>query len=181
MNPSSFSTLKATQTLLRKRNVLERSGFSLVEVTLALGIVAFSMLTLLGLVPLGLTTFHKAINASVSSQIVQHVVTDFQQSDFSGLSQQNPILYFDDQANELNVATAGSTPPGAIYYVNVVVNTPALMPGGTPSANLASVIIEIVSNPGNQTLTYNSSHSVQQDVVHGIYVSRYSAFIAKNQ
>lgn len=164
---------------LSKKGFFGRSGFSLVEVTLALGMVAFSLLSLVSLVPMGLTTFHKAVNTSVSSQIVQHVVTDFQQTDFSALSQQNPLLYFDDQANEL--PATGGAPSGTIYFVNVVVNTPTFVPGGTSSSNLASVIIEIVTNPGNRTLTYDANHSVQEDSTHGIYVSRYSAFIAKNQ
>ncbi len=130
---------------------------------------------------MGLATFHKAINTSTSAQIVQQVVSDYQQADFSDLNQQNPILYFDDQGDELTTTGTGVTPTNAIYYVNVLVNTPAMVPGGVSSSNLASVIIEIATNPGNQALTYDSSHSVQQDTAHGIYVSRYPAFIAKNQ
>ncbi len=159
------------------------AGFSLVEVTLALGIVAFSLLTLVGLIPMGLTTFHKAINTSVSSQIVQQVVTDVQQTDFSQFTVQNPLRYFDDQGNQIGTV---ANPPsnglaGMVYQVNVIVNAPTQVPGGSSSSNLASVIIEIVSNPGNQALTYDSGHSVKQDPSHGIFVSRYSAFVAKNQ
>ena len=177
MNIRRFSPQWLART--HKRVFSGRSGFSLVEVTLALAMVTFSLLSLVSLVPMGLTTFHKAVNTSVSSQIVQRVVTDFQQTDFSALNQQNPTLYFDDQANQL--PSTGGPPPGTIYFVNVVVNTPTVVPGGTSSANLASVIIEIVNNPGNVPLTYDANHSVQQDPSHGIVASRYSAFIAKNQ
>ena len=179
MNTLCFLPQRLTSTFSHRRNFRKRSGFSLVEVTLALGMVTFSLLSLVSLVPMGLTTFHKAVNTSVSSQIVQHVVTDFQQTDFSALSQQNPVIYFDDQANELP-STSG-VPSGAVYYVNVVVNTPTIVPGGTISSNLASVIIEIVTNPGNRPLSYDANHYVLQDPTHGIYASRYSAFIAKNQ
>jgi len=92
---------------------------------------------------------------------------------------QLPLSYFDDQGNKVTSATA----PGAVYQVNVVVNTQVVLTGGSSStpANLASLIIEIVSNPANQTLTYNpSTKSVVQDPTHGIYVSRYSAFVANN-
>jgi len=65
MNPSFFSSQKAVSFLRRRRGEM---GFSLVEVTLALGIVSFSVLTLVGMIPLGLTTFHKAVAASVGSQ-----------------------------------------------------------------------------------------------------------------
>lgn len=160
----------------RRPLIHSSSAFSLVEVTLALGIVAFSLLTLVGLIPMGLTTFHKAVNASISSQIVQQVVTDMQQTDFSQLTQSIPIRYFDDQGNELG--TANNPPPaGTIinYDVNVVVTTP------TGTSNLACLQIEIVTNPGQQTLNRDSTGSVQQDPAHGIFVSRYSAFIANNQ
>ena len=150
------------------------SGFSLVEVAMALGIIAFSVMALIGLIPTGLSTFHKAVGLSVGTQIVQHVVADVQQSDFSQLSQQNTPLYFDDQGNQ--VASSKF-----LYEVNVVVNTPAGMPGGGTSPNLASVLIEVVRNPGKQALSYDAGHSVRQDSTRGIYVSRYSVLIAKNQ
>ena len=181
---SSFFSRKKVATFLRHRRGV--MGFSLVEVTLALGIVSFSVLTLVGMIPLGLTTFHKAAAASVGSQIVQQVVTDVQQTDFdkltSGTSTVNQLAlrYFDDQGNELKNATD----PGVVYNVNVVANTSVVLTGGdaTAPANLACLAIEIVSNPGQATLTYDSStKSVTQDVSHGIYVSRYSAFVAKSQ
>ena len=183
MNSSFFSSQKAVSFLRRRRGEM---GFSLVEVTLALGIVSFSVLTLVGMIPLGLTTFHKAVAASVGSQIVQQVVTDVQQTDFNHLVSPNSqvtqlaLRYFDDQGNELKSATA----PGVVYNVNVVANTSAVLTGGDAAApaNLACLTIEIVSNPGNATLTYDSStKSVTQDATHGVYVSRYSAFVAKSQ
>jgi uncharacterized protein (TIGR02598 family) len=164
--------------LKRRRHVGGSSGFSLIEVTLALGIVAFSVITLVGLIPMGLTTFHKAVATSVSSQIVQQVVTDVQQTDFNQLLASNtqPLRYFDDQGNELSSATA----PGVVYNVNVVVNTPVGLTGGN-SSNLACLNIEIVSNPGHAALQKDAAQSIVQDTTHGIYVSRYSAFVAKNQ
>lgn len=162
------------------------NAFSLVEVTLALGIVAFSLVTLLGVMPMGLSTFHKAVETSVSSQIVQQVVTDVEQTDFGSLTSsttgvtQLGLRYFDDQGNELPSATS----PGAIYQVNVVVNTTPVFSGGNSAAtpSLACLTIDIVTNPGRAALTYNSgSMTVVQDPSHGIYVSRYSAYVAKNQ
>jgi len=186
MNSLYSSKHKLPFFLRRRRHIWGGAGFSLVEVTLALGIVTFSVLTLVGLIPMGLTTFHKAVATSVSSQIVQQVVTDVQQTDFNQLVSSSSqvtqlgLRYFDDQGNELS----GTAAQSAIYNVNVVVNTPVVLTGGssTAPANLACLNIEIVSNPGHMPLTYNSStKSVVQDATHGIYVSRYSAFVAKNQ
>ena len=181
MNSLYSSQKNATSFWLGRRRFLGSPAFSLIEVTLALGIVTFSVITLLGMIPMGLSTFHKAAATSVSSQIVQQVVTDVQHTDFSQLVPANgqagrlALRYFDDQGNELSSATT----PGAIYRVNVVVNTPVVLTGGT-SANLACLNIEIITSPGNSALTYNAANSVAQDPAHGIYVSRYSAFVAKN-
>jgi len=162
------------------------NAFSLVEVTLALGIVAFSLVTLLGLMPLGLATFHKAVATSISSQIVQQVVTDVEQTDFTQLTTssngvtQLGLRYFDDEGNELPTAAS----PGAIYQVNVVVNASPVLSGGSSTAppSMACLTIDIVANPGNAPLVYKSgSLTVLQDPTHGIYVSRYSAYVAKSQ
>jgi uncharacterized protein (TIGR02598 family) len=191
MNSLYSSQKKTASFWLHRRRFLGSPAFSLVEVTLALGIVTFSVITLMGMIPMGLTTFHKAAATSVSSQIVQQVVTDVQQSDFSQLVTTNSPLtklsmrYFDDQGNELGAV--GGVPPtsppvGTVYNVNVVVKTPVVLTGGSLSdpANLACLTIEIVSNPGNIALAYDGNDSVVQDAARGISVSRYSALVAKN-
>ena len=68
-------------------------GFSLIEVTLALGIVSFAMVTLLALIPVGLNSFKKAMNLTVEAQIVQSIVTDVGLQKYSALA---PTQYFFD-------------------------------------------------------------------------------------
>ena len=60
-------------------------GFSLVEVALAVGIAGFALVSLLGLLPVGLHTFRSAMDTSVCAQIAQRVFNDAQQADFSVL------------------------------------------------------------------------------------------------
>jgi uncharacterized protein (TIGR02598 family) len=57
---------------------LERSGsgFSLVEVVLALGVAAISLIAIFGLLPVGLQTAHNAIEQSASGDIMSAVVAD---------------------------------------------------------------------------------------------------------
>ncbi len=158
------------------------SGFSLVEVVLAMGLVSFALVAILGLVPPGLSTFRKAIGTSVGSQIIQQVVADLQQVDFDTLNQSQPLRYFGDQGDELG---SGAQPPSSpqnpvIYYVNIFVKTPVTLPGGD-SSNLACVTIEVIRNPGNISLVRDANGSVQDDIAKGIFVSRYSAFIARSQ
>ncbi len=189
MNSLYSSQKKAIFCGLKRRRFLGSPAFSLIEVTLALGVVTFSVITLIGMIPLGLATFHKAAATSVSSQITQQVVSDVQQTDFTQLvtgtnsATKLPLRYFDDQGNELGLGGTNlptSAPPGTVYNVNVVINTPVGLTGGN-SANLACLNIEIVTNPGKSVLQYDTnSQTVVQDPTHGIYVSRYSAFVAKN-
>jgi uncharacterized protein (TIGR02598 family) len=53
-----------------------RSGFSLVEVTLALGVAAFCLLAVFGLLPIGLKTQQTAIEETAASRIVSAAVSD---------------------------------------------------------------------------------------------------------
>jgi uncharacterized protein (TIGR02598 family) len=53
-----------------------RSGFSLVEVTLALGVAAFCLLAVFGLLPIGLKTQQTAIEQTAAIRIVSAAVSD---------------------------------------------------------------------------------------------------------
>jgi uncharacterized protein (TIGR02598 family) len=135
------------------------AAFSLIEVTLAIGIVAFAFVPLFGLLPTGMNAFRQSSNNTVTAQIAQRVMNDCQQSDFSELitdANGNPISgitgckavrYFDNQANELSAA---GTP--AIYWVNTAITPATNLPAGAVNANLATLIIQVASNPANQTL-----------------------------
>jgi uncharacterized protein (TIGR02598 family) len=53
-----------------------RSGFSLVEVTLALGVAAFCLLAVFGLLPIGLKTQQTAIEQTAATRIVSAAASD---------------------------------------------------------------------------------------------------------
>ena len=93
------------------------AGFSLVEVSLAIAIVAISFIALLALIPPGMNNFRKAMDTQTATEIFQRVVADAQEADFDTLrgsaSEKGgagaqfyrlPLRYFDDQGNELKVA-----------------------------------------------------------------------------
>src|SRR4029453_8177308 len=56
--------------------VLKAAGFSLVEVTLALGVAAFCLLVLLGLLPAGVKTQHSSIQQTTANQIISTIFSD---------------------------------------------------------------------------------------------------------
>lgn len=81
-----------------------RAGFSLVEVTLSIGVIAFAFVALLGLLPAGLTTFRAAIDTSNEARIVQSLVGKVQMTDFNEVgnldySISNEIFYFDEEGS----------------------------------------------------------------------------------
>jgi uncharacterized protein (TIGR02598 family) len=142
---------RLSQCLVSKRSFAWRdaSGFSLVEVVIAVGVTAFALVALLGLLPAGLQTFKGTINTATGSQIAQRVFNDMQVSDWSTLAATN--RFFDEQGNELT----NSNSAFCIYWVQVRVtnattgssSTSTRFTGNT-STNLMTVSIIVANNPG---------------------------------
>jgi uncharacterized protein (TIGR02598 family) len=159
-----------------------QAAFSLIEVTLAIGIVAFAFMSILGLLPIGMNTFRQAMNTSICSQIGEQVMNDVQETDFndlmspaSGNSSNNsgsPFLlssgssatqttrYFDYRGNELTAGSSTAAPQGALYWVHTRITPNTILPGSasTNAANsgnpaLATVTIQIINNPGETILS----------------------------
>ncbi len=172
-----MDTLKATD-LKHASGALKswkNAAFSLVEVTLALGIMAFSFTSIIGLLPLGLTVFRQAIDVSVSSQIVQRVANDAQQTDFSlligdvsgtplvGTDGTKATRYFDEQGSEIVPATPGANLTSeqkkrVIYWVNTRIRPATTLVGNAnANARLATVTVQIANNPANQTPNMDTS------------------------
>jgi uncharacterized protein (TIGR02598 family) len=184
-------------------------AFSLVEVTLAIGIVAFAFMSVFGLIPAGLSTFHQAMNASVESQIMQRVINEVQQTDFSTLTQSgstafcytwtlpnktpSQVRYFDGQGDEVTV------PAQAIYQVNTRVMPVTVMPytgaqtSQVSNTDLATVTIQVACNPARQPLALaTAANSPLYDLWTGAFQSNpsntgavpivsFSAMVSRNQ
>lgn len=54
----------------------QRAAFSLVEVTLALGVAGFCLLAIFGLLPVGLNSNAAAINQTIANGVLSSIVTD---------------------------------------------------------------------------------------------------------
>jgi uncharacterized protein (TIGR02598 family) len=59
------------------------TAFSLVEVTLALGIVSVSLLSLIGLLPAGLGVLRESMDQTVHAQIIQRIAAGLSTADFA--------------------------------------------------------------------------------------------------
>jgi uncharacterized protein (TIGR02598 family) len=60
-----------------------KNGFSLVEVAVSLALVGFALVSILGLVPMGMTNFRQAMNNTVEAQIVQSITNELQLTSFA--------------------------------------------------------------------------------------------------
>jgi uncharacterized protein (TIGR02598 family) len=131
-------------------------GFSLVEVVIAVGVAAFALVALLGLLPSGLKTFKSTMNTAVGSQIAQRVFNDMQIANWSNLT--NTARYFDEQGNELTTSNAVN----CIYWVQVNTtgkNSTKFL--GNTSTNLMTVTVMVANNPGGgqaASVVFNSTN-----------------------
>lgn len=111
-----------------------RRAFSLVEVVLALGVISFAIVAILGVIPVGLATGHSAQDETRAPQIAQTILASFAsqaptqfnnvQLSLSG----NSSLTFDLTASNTQTLYAGnggqllSSVNGATYAVLIITN-----------------------------------------------------------
>ena len=153
----------------RQSSLSRHSGFTLIEVTFALGVMSFAFVGLLGLIPAGLQSFRSAIDTSVRSQIVQRVSSEAMQTDFDLLVSSSPAdRYFDDQGAEVS-------PQRSTYQVRVSVASKTELPAISTMAEnpqLATVRIRIANNPGHLADPYSGGTNIP--------VSETTTFVARN-
>lgn len=115
-------------------------AFSLVETVLAIGIVSFGCVSIMGLLPCGLQVFRKAVDATLEGQITQHVVGQISQTPYDRLSADfhDKTFWFDEEGNA--VAEGGED---AIYRVGISLDSQPTLPGTNALAagNLTGVTI----------------------------------------
>ena len=115
-----------------------RSGFSLVEVTIAIGIVSFALVTLLGVVPVGLIASQDAMRQTARSQIIKQISSDLGMMPFAKI---NDYLA-SDQYYDYN----GSRSVGTNDRIFVASMTNALpsYPGSSNLSGLDERLIRVV-------------------------------------
>lgn len=146
-----------------RRNV--QRGFSLVEITMAIGIVAFAFVAIFGLVPIGLNTFREAMDTSVRAQIVQRVVFEAQQTDPKTLESRADVLrYFDDEGTEVE-------PEASIYTTTMALLSETELPETAISQNIMTLTVKVAHNPAHAPNPFGDDSK--------LHVTTHSAFIAR--
>jgi uncharacterized protein (TIGR02598 family) len=133
-----------------------KRGFSLVEVVIAVGIISFSLIALMGLLPVGLKTLQESTDTTTQATVFQNIVMEAQQIDFSTLT--NSALtnrFYDAEGHEL-----GYYPTSYIYHATVFAPSNTYIPAyPSPliSTNLKTLKVEItnITNP-KKTNTFSA-------------------------
>lgn len=124
-----------------------RSGFSLVEVTMALGIISFALVALVGMLPIGLSNFRQAVETQTQAEIVQQIASEVQQANFSSLWTNNssPFMgsfrrYYDERGTPVPT----ESDPAHLYTVEADRTTGAAnaqLPKGSSTFLNRSIVV----------------------------------------
>lgn len=120
-------------------------AFSLVEVALALGVTSFALMSMLGVMSVGLTTVKDASDQTMHAQILAQMsaaVSQIPFDDIEGFSEQSPF-FFDQTGRKV-------APTAAMYRVRLQAEVGASYPDSPADlANAARTVrIEISTVPG---------------------------------
>ncbi len=123
-------------------------GFSLPEVTLALGIAAFGITTLLSLLPQGLNNIRKAGDVAASARISQQILGSIDQSQATATTPSKQRYYFNAYAVPVDPAGRHKDDIAYVAEVNPPV-TDVNLPGATTSGDafLRRVTVKLKQTP----------------------------------
>ncbi|MEM7384721.1 MAG: Verru_Chthon cassette protein B [Verrucomicrobiota bacterium] len=93
----AFSTLSRA-----RRGRRQSDAFTLIEVTIALGICATVLIALLGLLPGSLDTMRDAVEITTEARITEELVSEIQLADWDEIVNfENEERYYDDQGTDI--------------------------------------------------------------------------------
>lgn len=110
-------------------------GFSLIEVTIALGIVAFAVVAILGLLPTGLNTLRHSMDETIQAQILQTISGRAVIADFENL-QAPQTWYFDDEGIPVSGAAES-------YFTVTTESENPTFPGSTSAPDINSHLMSL--------------------------------------
>jgi uncharacterized protein (TIGR02598 family) len=156
-----------------------RSGFSLVEVVLAVGIMGLGVVTILGLLPHGLELSRKTFNEQAHTRIVDSIASDLQGAswaDMAGATRAGGIKFFFDDQGLRQESSTNATFVARAQMVNEAELTIGMpMPGNAnslqPNPNLRRIRIDVATSQ-DQNFNFDAPPAAAP-------VKRYTALVAK--
>lgn len=116
-------------------------GFSLIEIVIALGVVSFAMMGIVGLIVVGMNTFRSSMDTSVQARIAQRILNEAQVGDYENLAGYE--AYFDGEGKEVEAQDAGRR-----FIVAVTVGRVSNSLTETFSTNVARDLVVEIRNAG---------------------------------
>lgn len=188
ISPRPHSTPTSLPRGLRSLRSLKKA-FSLIEVTIALGIISTGMLLLVALMPFGVQNLQEASSKALERRIAQNIISDMLLNDWDQLHKFDAtnvagLRYYDTYGIEITGASASSDPE-SVYTVRVRVmprdvrldhdNTLGSAPAATPAAynlpddptslptttayNLRRILIDVTAIP-DSNFTVNANTGI---------------------
>jgi len=120
------------------------SAFTLVEITLALGVVTFGLLTTMALLPTGLDSLRNSISDTASARITEDISATLEGSDWDQTgnlaSFDGQILYYDNQGNAMPTETVETA---LTAQLSVPANGPTLPASDTSTVSTCLRAVQI--------------------------------------
>jgi type II secretory pathway pseudopilin PulG len=163
-----------------KRNSRTAAAFSLVEITLAMGVAAFCLIAVMGMLPAGLKIQQASIQQTTANQVLSEAAADLRAS----------VRYPPGQANKLNSqqqalkghwALVGT--PDTLYFTNEGAQTGGLTPSTPPADAVFRLTLTYLLPPTDTTSLANITVTwpAQVDPATGVPAGSVKTFIAVNR
>jgi uncharacterized protein (TIGR02598 family) len=138
-----------------------KTAFSLVETVIAIGVVAFALIPMMSLLPIGLNTHRHTMDMTAGTRIGQLIAGEISAADAPPSADER---YFDVLGQEVS-----SLDSMAVYFVNIVPQPSATLPGdSTSDRKLTRVVVQVCYNPARATLEREESGLVKKNEGHQI-------------
>jgi uncharacterized protein (TIGR02598 family) len=152
-----------------------KGGFSLVEVTLAVAIASLAIITLLGLMPQGLEMSRKTGILTINSNIVEQIIRDLENTQFSLLPTQGTGAssgggnmvpekgrrYFKDQGQEVDASSKEIT-----FVAEVDFTQPASLPQTEAVQPYLRRVVIRIANTSNPEFQFGENNRIAYTTYH---------------
>ncbi len=143
--------IKKKKTILRRVTGLTggKQGFSLVEVTLAMGLFAFAILPIIALFSTGLGTMRDSMDETVMTGIAREIFSEAQREDWNNLPARfaNETFFYTDEG--VRTDTQAEANGGFVAEVTLA-DPPALLGADTDTARLLQVTVRHFADTNNR-------------------------------
>lgn len=133
-----------------------KTGFSLVEITICLGLVSFALVSTLGLLPTGLTALRSSMNQTVEAQIMHSIASRAVITSFENVTTNK--LFFDEEGFPVQAQ-------GESYYTAELTPGTPSFPGSANAAALTNSLkhlkVALVTRPNPSAAGQTNVHSLQ--------------------